>query len=356
MRLPVMPPVAPMLAAPSRDGIPANDAGIYSYEPKYDGFRALLFRDGDEVIVQGRSGDDLTYAFPEVVAAARSLPERVVLDGELVVVAGGALDFEALGSRLRPRSEAGGPSIERLARDVAARFIAFDLLALGDDSLLDTAFQERRSALVATLGASPPGFAVTPATHDSSTAREWFDRFEGGGLDGLIVKPLADPYRPGKRTLVKVKHQRTLDAVVAGWRPHTSSSEQVGSLLLGLYDDDMRLHHVGVSSGFGARRRAELFDELRDFALAEGQPHPWHSAEPGTRLPGAVNRWSRGRDASWRPLRPELVAEVSYDQFEGDRLRHVAGWQRWRPDRDPSSCTFAQVARPAPVDIEALLA
>ena len=355
MRLPVMPPVAPMLAAPSRDGIPANDEGLYSYEPKYDGFRALIFRDGDEVVVQGRSGDDLAYAFPEVVAAAESLPERIVLDGELVVVAGGTLDFEALGSRLRPRSEAGGPSIERLARDVPARYIAFDLLALGDDALLDSPFHERRSALVSTLGDSASGFDVTPTTLDTSTARDWFEHFEGGGLDGLIVKPLADPYRPGKRDLLKVKHQRTLDAVVAGWRPHTSSPLQVGSLLLGLYDEDSRLHHIGVCSGFSARRRTELFEELSDFSLAEGDPHPWHSAGEGTRLPGAVNRWSRGRDSSWHPLRPDLVAEVSYDQFEGDRLRHVAGWKRWRPDRDPLSCTYAQVVRPAPIDIEALL-
>ncbi len=356
MRLPVMPPVSPMLAAPGGDAIPVGAPGEFAYEPKWDGFRALVFRDGHDVVVQGRSGDDLAYAFPEVVAAAReALPERIVLDGELVIVSGSTLDFEALGARLRPRSEEGKASIRRLSEDTPARYVAFDLLALGDESLLDRPMIERRAALTTNLEALHPSFSVTPATEDVALAADWFNRFEGGGLDGLIVKALAAPYAPGKRALRKVKHQRTIDAVVAGWRPHASSPEQVGSLLLGLYDGHERLHHIGVCSGFSARRRAEMYADIAEFTLPDDAPHPWRDAPEGLRIPGAINRWSKGRASDWRALRPELVAEVAYDQFEGDRLRHVASWQRWRPDRTPESCTFDQVARPAPFDIRTVL-
>lgn len=356
MTLPVEPPIAPMLAAPARDGIPLGPPNSLSYEPKWDGFRTIIFRDHDEVVVQGRNGDDLAYAFPEVVAAARlALPNRIVLDGELIIVATDTLDFEALGNRIRPRSEAGRDSIRRLSEDSPARFVAFDLLAIGDDNLMDMPFHHRRERLVAAMTPTPPGFHLTPATDSSETAAEWFAMFEGGGLDGLIVKPLSDPYTPGKRTLLKVKHQRTLDAVVAGWRAHTSSPQQVGSLLLGLYDDDQRLHHIGVCSGFSAAKRHEFYALLLPLQLRDDEPHPWRDAPDGTRLPGSVNRWSRGRDASWIAVRPDLVAEVSYDQFGGPRLRHVAGWQRWRPDREATSCTYDQVARPEPFDIRRVL-
>ena len=345
-----------MLATPGGDVIPIGAPGELAYEPKWDGFRALVFRDGSDVVVQGRSGDDLAYAFPEIVAAARNvLPERIVLDGELVIVSGTTLDFEALGARLRPRSEEGKSSIQRLAQDTPAEYVAFDLLALGDESLLDRPMSERRAALMSSLGSSHPSFYVTPATEDVAVATNWFHAFEGGGLDGLIVKALAAPYTPGKRTLRKVKHQRTVDAVVAGWRPHSSSPEQVGSLLLGLYDERGRLHHIGVCSGFSARRRAELYGEIAEFTVADDAPHPWRNAPEGTRVPGAVNRWSKGRAAAWHALQPTLVAEIAYDQFEGDRLRHVASLQRWRPDRTADSCSFEQVVRPAPFDIRTVL-
>lgn len=361
MRLPVLPPVSPMLAAAPAKGsgerIPEAGPGTLAYEPKWDGFRALIFRDGDAVVIQGRGGDDLAYAFPEMVEAARAfLPARLVLDGELVVVREGRLDFEALGSRLRPRSEAGKPSIARLAASTPAQYVAFDLLALGEESLLSLPFRDRRHRLEEALATAPAPFHVTPMTEDPRVARTWFEDFEGGGLDGLIVKPMADPYAPGKRALTKVKHARTLDAVVAGWRAHSSSPDEVGSLLLGLYDDAGLLHHIGVSSGFGAARRREFAATLAPYAVTDGDAHPWVEPTPGTRIPGGVNRWSRGRESGFTPVRPDLVAEVSYDQFEGDRLRHVAAWQRWRPDRSADSCTYAQVARPAPVDIAEVLA
>lgn len=330
--------------------------GELTYEPKWDGFRALLFKDGPDVVIQGRGGDDLAYAFPEIVAASRELlPDRIVLDGELVIVGESELDFEALGRRLRPRAEAAGDSIRRLAEGSPAEYVAFDLLALDGDSLMGEPFEARRCALVDALASTARPFHVTPSTDDPVIAAEWFASFEGGGLDGLIVKPLADPYAPGKRTLTKVKHQRTLDAVVAGWRPHSSSPQAVGSLLLGLYDDQQVLHHIGVCSGFSASRRTELAELLAPYETTGNDPHPWLDPLPGTRAPGGVNRWSRGRDSTWMALRPDLVVEVAYDQFEGERLRHIATWQRSRPDRAAGSCTFEQVPRPVPFDIRAVL-
>ncbi len=353
MGLPVEPPVEPMLATGGDTQVPTGTD--ITYEPKWDGFRALIFRSGPEVIIQGRGGDDLAYAFPEIVEAALTgLPDRVVLDGELVIMRDGVLDFPAMGSRIRPRSEAGGTAITQMARDTPATFIAFDLLALADRAFLSEPYVERRAALVA-LDVATERLRTTPATTDHALAEQWFDRFEGGGLDGLIVKAHGAPYSPGKRTLRKVKHLRTLDAVAAGWRGHAKNPDEVGSLLLGLYDGDT-LHHIGVASGFNARLRVELTDELGALTLPESADHPWRGETAAEqRRPGAVNRWSRGRSSDWHALPPERVAEVTFDQFEGDRLRHVARWVRWRPDRSPVSCTFAQVPRSEPVDMAVFL-
>jgi ATP-dependent DNA ligase len=352
--LPVTPPIAPMLASPAGDVLPDRDG--LAFEPKWDGFRMLAFRCGPRIALQGRGGDDLSYAFPELVASLRdALPERAVLDGEAIILRGGTLDFPALGNRLRPRTDAN--TISRLASESPATYVAFDALALEDRSLLDAPYRLRREALKS-LGSPRAGFALTPMTLDRDVALRWFHDFEGGGLDGLMAKPVDAPYSPGKRTLLKIKHRRTLDAVVAGWRGHAKDPDRVGSLLLGLYDGRGLLQHVGAASGFSAPRGREIAEYVAPYALAEGSDHPWTGdADDGVALrrPGAANRWNRGRDQAWHPLRPEIVAEVAYDQFEGDRLRHVATWLRWRPDRDASSCTYSQVAYPTPVDIEALL-
>lgn len=352
--LPLTPPLDPMLASPGLTEVPDIAPNTAAFEPKWDGFRAIVFKNGDDVVIQGRNGADLAYAFPEMVAAFRAtLPARIVLDGELIIVQDGRLQFEALGARLRPRSEEGGESIARLARQTPASFVAFDLLALGDESLMAAPYRERRERLVGVpLPSSAPVF-ITAATDDIATAREWFTRFEGAGLDGLIVKSYADHYAPGKRTLTKIKHQRTLDAVVAGWREHSSGSG-VGSLLLGLYDDQGRLHHIGVASGFSAKLRTQLIADIAS-VTSDGSSHPWIDAAADVRAPGGVNRWSKGRSASWTPLAPDLVVEVRYDAFEGDRLRHVGTLMRWRPDREPSSCTFSQVDRPPLMEVSEVL-
>ncbi|MEZ5116986.1 MAG: ATP-dependent DNA ligase [Candidatus Nanopelagicales bacterium] len=367
LRLPVLPPVSPMLAKPTGARVPAPDsvAGGLAYEPKWDGFRCVLFRDGDDVVVQGRSGDDLAYAFPEMVDAARRLlPERVVLDGELVVVVDDRLSFESLTKRIRPRKEAGGWKIAELAEQWPTSYVAFDLLADDDTDLRERAYADRRDRLEQLLHTVPAPFHLTPVTRDPDEARRWFEVFEGAGLDGVIAKPLADPYREGVRALLKVKHARTADVVVAGWRAHKQPGPDgqpvVGSLLLGLYDDAGRLHHVGVASSFTAARRADLVDELAAYALDDLSEHPWSEwadaqAHASGRMPGAVSRWTGGKDLSWTPLRPDLVAEVGYDHLEGDRFRHVAQWKRWRPDRDPLSCTYDQLERPVRFDLASIL-
>lgn len=349
--LPVTPPVSPMLAAPAGDAVP-NDPRL-AFEPKWDGFRVLVFRSGDRVTIQGRGGDDLAYAFPDAVASIRrALPDRIVVDGELIVIRDGVLDFPALGSRLRPRSES--RSIHALAEKHPATLVVFDLLALDAASFVDQAYRQRRSALEA-LAWTDSDVRLTPMTRDHGVATRWFHDFEGGGLDGLIAKDVDATYQPGKRVMRKIKHRRTLDAVVAGWRSHTKEPDQVASLLLGLYDDDGHLHHVGAASGLSAQLRRELTDELRPLRLDESAAHPWRDDSRPSRRPGGINRWSRGREQVWHALRPERVAEVAYDQFEGQRLRHVAAWLRWRPDRDPVSCTYAQAPDPAPVDIRDVL-
>jgi ATP-dependent DNA ligase len=340
-----------MLAAPGGDTVPTDPD--LAFEPKWDGFRAIVFRSADRVVIQGRGGDDLAYAFPEVVdAIRRELPDRVVVDGELIVIQDGRLEFSVLGSRLRPRTDA--RTIQRLADQHPATLVVFDLLALGDDVFMDRPYAQRRDSLEA-LVSTEAAIRITPMTRDRTIAARWFEEFEGGGLDGLIVKDVDSTYQPGKRVMRKIKHRRTLDAVVAGWRPHAKEPDQVASLLLGLYDDEGRLHHIGAASGLSAALRRELTEDLRPLLLDGDAVHPWRDETSTARRPGGANRWNRGREQTWHALRPDRVAEVAYDQFEGDRLRHVAAWQRWRPDRSPQSCTYAQAPELEAIDVDAVL-
>ncbi|MFB8085307.1 ATP-dependent DNA ligase [Streptomyces sp. NPDC055992] len=351
MDLPVMPPVKPMLAK-SVKRIPPG----MQYEGKWDGFRAIVHRDGDEVVIGSRTGKPLTRYFPELVIAFReNLPERCVVDGEIVVAHDGRLDFDRLGERIHPADS----RVRLLAEQTPAALIAFDLLALGDDSLLDTPQADRRRVLEAALaGASAPVY-LAPSTTDPARAQEWFEQYEGAGLDGVVAKPLDAPYRPDVRSMYKIKHERTADCVVAGYRLH-KSGPVVGSLLLGLYDDSGALQHVGVCAAFPMKRRAELVTELEPL-LTGAEDHPWRAwaeaeAHEGARLPGAPSRWSGKKDMSWVPLRPERVCEVAYDHMEGDRFRHTAQWRRWRPDRTPDSCTYAQLEEVVRYDLAQVLA
>lgn len=348
------PPVAPMLAKPLGSSVPVD--GDWMFEPKWDGFRCLIFRAADQVYVQSRSGEDLAYAFPEVVAAAlQGLPEYIVMDGELVIADQGRLWFELLGQRIRPRSEAGGWKITELSEQHPASYVAFDLLALGSDDLRGLPQSQRRDRLESVPLHAP--FHVTPMTRDPVVAGQWFDMFEGAGLDGVIAKPPDLPYQPGKRALAKVKHARSADVVVAGWRAHKSSGADgqpvVGSLLLGLFDDSGVLHNVGAAASFSVARRAELAAELAPLAVADDEPHPWRWGESDAagRVPGAPSRWTGSKDLSFHLLRPSLVAEVGYDHMEGTRFRHVAKLLRFRPDRQPSSCTFDQLEQPPGFDL-----
>ncbi|MGH8869346.1 MAG: ATP-dependent DNA ligase [Actinomycetes bacterium] len=356
MRLPVTPPVKPMLAKSAKT-VPAPDAvpGGYLYEPKWDGFRCIVFRDGDDVVLGSRNERPLTRYFPEVVEAVKAnLPERCVVDGEIVVPAGDRLDFEALLQRIHPAES----RVRRLAAETPASFVAFDLLALGDESLLGTGFGERRARLEDALAAASAPVHLTPATDDHARAMRWFDQFEGAGLDGVVAKAKATGYRPDERVMLKVKHERTADCVVAGYRWHKSGGV-VGSLLLGIYDDG-DLQHVGVSAAFSMKRRAELVNELAPYAVEDITGHPWAAwaeaeAHEKGRLPGAVSRWNAKKDLSWVPLRPDLVVEVAYDHMEGTRFRHTAQFRRWRPDREPASCTYAQLEEPVRFDLAEVL-
>jgi ATP-dependent DNA ligase len=351
MDLPVQPPVAPMLSRAVKE-IP--DTG--HWEPKWDGFRTIVFRDGDEIELGSRNERPMTRYFPELIDALReNLPERCVVDGEIIITTDGRLDFEALQQRIHPADS----RVRMLAERTPASFVAFDLLALGDDDLTGRPFAERRAALVVALeGAADPVF-VTPATTDLEEARDWFTRFEGAGLDGLIAKPQDGTYQPDKRAMFKIKHERTADCVVAGFRWH-KSGDVVGSLLLGLYDGDGRLHHVGVAASFSMARRASLVGELEPLVATDVAQHPWgewadQEAHQSTRMPGAVSRWSAGKNLSFVPLRPELVVEVAYDHMEGDRFRHTAQFRRWRTDRTPESCTYEQLESPVSIDVAELL-
>lgn len=348
MNLPVEPPVAPMLAKLTRD-LP-REKGLY-YEPKWDGFRCIVFRDGDEVELGSRNEKPLTRYFPELVEALRrELPSRIVLDGEVVVAGPTGLDFDALSQRIHPAAK----RINQLAAATPASFVAFDLLAHEDASCMEAPYGERRKMLEHLLEKAKPPVHLTPATQDPDVASDWFSRFEGAGLDGVVAKPADLRYLPDKRVMLKVKHQRTADCVVAGFRTH-KDGEGVGSLLLGLFDDACTLHHVGVASGFSVLRRRELVDEVRPYRNDALTGHPWAGwaeAQAEGRAPGATNRWNAGKDMTWEPLRPESVCEVSYDHLQGNRFRHAASFLRWRPDREPSSCTYAQLDTPVPMELQ----
>ncbi|TXS68468.1 ATP-dependent DNA ligase [Streptomyces sp. me109] len=352
MDLPVMPPVKPMLAK-SVARIPPD----MHYEAKWDGFRAIVFRDGAEVELGSRTGKPLTRYFPELVAALRErLRERCVMDGEIVIARDGRLDFDALTERIHPAAS----RVRTLAERTPASFVAFDLLALADESLLDVGLVDRRALLTRALSGTGPPVHLAPATTDREVAERWFEQYEGAGLDGVIAKPLDLLYRQDERAMFKIKHERTADVVVAGYRLH-KSGPVVGSLLLGLYDDAGILQHVGVSAAFTMKRRTELVAELEPLRMAEVERHPWaawsqESAHESARLPGAPSRWSGKKDLSWVPLRPERVAEVAYDHMEnGVRFRHTARFRRWRPDRTAESCTYAQLDEPVGYDLAEIL-
>ncbi|MGW2741571.1 ATP-dependent DNA ligase [Streptomyces sp. NPDC001450] len=352
MDLPVMPPVKPMLAKP----VAKIPPGMH-YEAKWDGFRAIAFRDGDEVELGSRTGKPLTRYFPELVAALKErVPERCVLDGEIVIARGGRLDFDALTERIHPADS----RVRMLAEKTPASFVAFDLLALDDHALLDVPLTDRRALLERALSGVSAPVHLAPATTDVEVAHRWFEQYEGAGLDGVVAKPLDLRYLQDERVMFKIKHERTADVVVAGYRFH-KSGPVVGSLLLGLYDGRGALQHVGVSAAFAMKKRAELVEELEPLRMDDVTGHPWaawgdEAAHETARLPGAPSRWSGKKDLSWVPIRPERVAEVAYDHMEnGARFRHTARFRRWRPDRTPESCTYAQLEEPVRYDLAEIL-
>ena len=360
MDLPVMPPVSPMLAKPI-SGLPEGDGWLF--DPKWDGFRSIVFRDGDEIELGSRNEKPLTRYFPELVRALRDgLPERCVVDGEIVVEINGATDFDSLSQRIHPADS----RVRMLAEQTPAQLIVFDLLALGDEDLRSRPLRERRALLESALAGcaerSGQRVHVTPATTDREVAARWFVEFEGAGCDGLIAKRLTDRYVEDKRTMLKIKHERTADCVVAGFRWHKSGGI-VGSLLLGLYDAAGVLHHVGVTASFTAKRRAELVEELAPYRVDATAGHPWEgwldhfrsADESGQRLPGGASRWNAKKDLSFEPVRAELVCEVAFDHLEGDRFRHATTFRRWRPDRTPLTCTYDQIEAVAPSDLQTIL-
>ena len=357
MRLPFAPPLEPMLAKPAH-AIPAGPGWLY--EPKWDGFRAIVFRDRDETYIQSRDLKPLDRYFPELAAPLReSLPQRCVVDGEIVIRGPQGLAFESLLLRIHPAAS----RVALLAAETPASFVAWDLLALGDEDMRSRPQSERRARLEDALAGARPPIHLTPATRDAATAEDWFHRFEGAGLDGVIAKPLDAPYQPGRRAMTKIKHQRTADCVVAGFRWHKNGpGTLVGSLLLGLFDDAGTLHHVGVTASFTEARRAQLVEELAPLRQDALEGHPWAkwaewaewaeaAMAAGQRVPGATSRWNRGKDLSWEPLRPERVCEVAYDHLQGDRFRHATTFQRWRPDRTPESCRYDQLEVTPPFEL-----
>jgi ATP-dependent DNA ligase len=341
MDLPVLPPVSPMLAKLARQ-LPE---GEFCYEPKWDGFRCIVFRDGGEVELGSRNERPLTRYFPDVVDAVRAqMPERCVVDGEVVIASPHGLDFDGLSQRIHPAAS----RVAMLARQTPASFVAFDVLALGDRDLRAAPFSERRKELETAMGGATGPVHLTPLTTDPTLARSWFERFEGAGLDGVVAKPVAVTYLAGQRAMWKIKHERTGDFVVGGFRWYQSNKAVVGSLMLGLYDGP-HLQHVGVIGAFPAEQRRRLVDELAPYL--DPSDHPWAdwagwSAQAGAdarRVPGAASRWNAGKDLTFVPLRPDLVVEAAFEHLQGARLRHTARFRRWRPDREPRSCTYEQM-------------
>jgi ATP-dependent DNA ligase len=346
-----MPPVSPMLAKLART-LPTGDL---LYEPKWDGFRCIVFRDGDDVELGSRNERPLTRYFPEVVAAVREqLPSQCVIDGEVVVAGPNGLDFDVLSQRIHPAAS----RVRMLAETTPAAFVAFDALALGQRDLRSMGFGDRRRELEAALAGAQPPVHLTPATADPDEARDWFSRFEGAGLDGVVAKGRSVPYREGERVMVKVKHERTADFVVAGFRWFKGGAG-VGSLMLGLYDDSRHLQHVGVIGSFPAARRLTLVEELTPYRALAGVAHPWagwadaqaSATGEGRRLPGAASRWNAKKDLSFELLRPDLVVEAAYEHLQGSRLRHTAQFRRWRPDRAAGSCTYEQMDVAVPIEL-----
>jgi ATP-dependent DNA ligase len=360
MDLPVNPPVLPMLAKRIAE---LPEGGEWIFEPKWDGFRALVFRDHKEILVQSRDSKSLNRYFPELIDPLRAqLPERCVLDGEIVLARDGALDFEALQLRIHPAAS----RVNLLAKETPTSIVFFDLLCVGDRDLRGVSFQERRRKLESALQSARPPVHLTPATTDWSVARDWFRRFEGAGLDGVVAKAAAGTYESDKRVMLKVKHERDCDCVVAGFRWHKKSEREkderpaVGSLLLGLFDDSGALEHVGVCASFTQQKRLELVEFLKPYRKDALANHPWRAwagdseeSESGShRMPGGQSRWSQGKDLSWEPLRPELVAEVAYEHMQGKRFRHMAQFRRWRIDKPPKDCTYAQLEAVPPQELK----
>ena len=340
------------------DEFPEGDGWVF--EPKWDGFRALVFRDGDEVLIQSRDEKPLSRYFPELLEPLRAtLPARCVLDGEIVIVKDNELDFDLLQLRLHPAAS----RVKLLSQQTPASFVFFDLLCLGDGDLRANPFQARRHTLESVLSSAPPPIHLTPATSDRSMASDWFRRFEGAGLDGVIAKSISGAYEPNKRVMLKVKHERDCDCVVAGFRWHKKGDHDlIGSLLLGLFDQAGALQHVGVCASFSTAKRRELVEFLKPYREEALAAHPWRhwaeamaGADGGVkRMPGGQSRWSQGKDLSWEPLRPELVIEVAYDHMQGDRFRHTAQFRRWRTDKKPSDCTYGQLEVVPPQELAAI--
>src|SRR5438477_12821153 len=359
MHLTVNPTILPMLA--KRVGeLPVG--GTWIFEPKWDGFRALVFRDGDEILIQSRDEKSLNRYFPELLEPLRSqLPARCVLDGEIVVARNDGLDFEALQLRIHPAAS----RVKLLSQEIPASIVFFDLLCEGSRDLRGEPFERRRQQLELLLSSAAPPIHLTPATHDASVASDWFRRFEGAGLDGVVAKPIAGAYESDKRVMLKIKHERDCDCVVAGFRWHKQGDRTaVGSLLLGLFDDAGALQHVGVCASFTQEKRRELVEYLAPYRQNALVNHPWKSwaehgaggGEAGQRMPGGQSRWSQGKDLSWEPLRPELVVEVAYEHMQGARFRHMSHFRRWRPDKNPRDCTYAQLEVVPPQELMAIFA
>ncbi len=358
MQLPVNPPILPMLAKRVEE-IPPGNAWIF--EPKWDGFRVLVFRDHKEILIQSREKKSLNRYFPEVLPPLlQQLPPRCVVDGELVIARNGALDFDALQLRIHPAAS----RVKLLAEQTPASIVLFDLLCQGSEDLRPEPFHRRRASLEDMLADASPPIHLTPATRKRNVASDWFQRFEGAGFDGVMVKPIEGTYESDKRVMFKLKHERDCDCVVAGFRWYKESkNDAIGSLLLGLYDDAGTLQHVGVCSSFTREKRRELLALLRPYRKNALAHHPWRSWQQNGnedsdehRMPGGKSRWSRGKDLSWEPLRPELVAEVAYEHMQGNRFRHMAHFRRWRTEKDPRECTYAQLEVVPPQELQKIFA